>query len=288
MTVHSELHDEEFLDSKRLLIAARRLANDLAYGASPSRFVGAGIDYAQSRVYQPGDPVRSIDWRITAKTGQPHVKEYESTKFLPCYLLIDTSASMTVSSLPRSKYAHAVMVATGLALASLDQISPVGILTVGSRDLRVKPSLSRDEVLTWAHELRKYRLDERTTLTTRIQQLAPLLVSSSLVIVLSDLHDEGCVDAIRLLAQNHDVCVLQFQDPAEVNIGNAGFIRAREVETGRTFFSAGKCRSHELSRTERSLKRAGIDFFRLDTGEPYESKLAHFFSSRNILGRRTW
>lgn len=286
MSFHSQLPDQEFLDSSRFLIAAKRLANDLAYGTMPSSFLGTGIDYVQSRPYQPGDPVRSIDWRVTARTGKPYVKEFESTKSLPCYLLVDTSASMTVSSLPRSKYGHAVLVATGLALASLDHVSPVGLLTVGSRDLRVRPSLSRDHVLTWAYELRKYRYDEKTSLSTKIKQLAPMLVSTSLVIVLSDLHDVDCVGAIRLLAQKHDVCVLQFHDTAELGVAKAGFLRAREAETGSTYFSKGKHVSQRQIDIEQSFKRAGIDFFLLNTERPYEHDLIHFFSSRNILGRR--
>src|SRR3954447_19273988 len=267
------------LDSRQVLIAVKKLADSLSYGTDRSPFLGPGIEFVQSRPYQWGDPVRSIDWRVTARTGRLHVKEYETPRPLPCYLLLDTSASMTISSQRRSKYAAALHVAGGLAFACLDRVSPVGVVGLGSSDLRVEPSLSRDRVLQWLHRLRRFRYDETTAVGRRIAELAPTLTSRALVIVLSDLYDPRAVPALKQLAQKHDCVALQFQDPAESGLRGGGFLRAREAETGRAFVLRGRAGWPDPEEAARQLTRAGVDHLLLRTDRPFAHTLRHFFKS---------
>ena len=137
-----ELPAAPLLDARRYQVAIRRLADSLGYGSDHSIFKGSGSEYEQSRPYQPGDPVKSIDWRVTARVGKVHVKEYEAPRRIPAWMLVDTSASMTTGSRQPTKYETAVGIAGGLALACLDRASPVGCLGVGGRSLLVRPSLS--------------------------------------------------------------------------------------------------------------------------------------------------
>jgi uncharacterized protein (DUF58 family) len=275
----------EPLDSRQFMIAVKRLADSLSYGADSSPFLGSGIEYMQSRQYQFGDPIKSIDWRVTARTGKIFVKEYESPKRLPCYLLIDTSASMTISSTKRSKYEIALHVAGGLAFACLDRVSPVGVIGVGSRDFRVQPSLSKDQIMQWLVRLRRYRLDEQTTLVRRIVELNPSLKSRALVIVLSDLHDPKALPALKRLNQEHDVVAIQLRDPAEDNLKGVGFIRGQEAESGRAFVARGSKQWLDREKIEQELKRAGVDHLVIDTDRPFTHDIRHFFQSRNILTR---
>jgi uncharacterized protein (DUF58 family) len=279
------VEDFRTLDSRQFVIALRRLADSLAYGIDRSPFVGSGIEYAQSRPYQWGDSVRSMDWRVTARTGRHHVKEYETPKSMPCYLLIDTSASMTVSSVARSKYETALFVAGGLALACLDRVSPVGVVGVGERALRIQPSLSRPRVLQWLLQLRAYRYDEGTSLGARLVELGPSLAQHSLVVVLSDLHDPAALGALKRLVQVHDCVVLQFQDPAETGLRGSGFLRAREAETGREFVTHGRRRWLEPEEAARELKRCGIDHLVIRTDRPFAHSLRNLFKARGWLGK---
>ncbi len=281
------LEELDTLNSRQFLIAVKRLADSLSYGTDRSPFLGAGVEFVQSRPYVWGDPIRSIDWRVTARTRRLYVKEYESPKRLPCYLLLDTSASMTISSVRRSKYAMAVHLAGGIALACLDRISPVGIVGVGGRDLRVEPSLSKHQILQWLHRLRRFRFDEETTLGRRIAELSPSLTSRALIIVFSDLHDPQAIPALKLLAQQHDAVVLQLQDPAESGLRGAGFMRAREAETGRAFVTHGRRQWLEQHVIKDELKRGGNDHLLLRTDQPFLHTVRYFFQSRDILGKGT-
>lgn len=283
--MEGQLDTADHLDARQFLIAVKKLADALAYGNDRSPFLGSGIEYAQSRLYMPGDPVRSIDWKVTARTGKPFVKEYEAPKQLPCYILLDTSASMTVSSAKKSKYAVAVHIAGGLAFACLDRVSPVGVVGVGGRTIRMEPSLSRPQVLQWLHAFRRFRYDEPTTLGRRVAELAPTLANRCLVIALTDLHDDGAVPALKLLAQRHDVAVIRLQDPAEGGVRGAGFLRAGEAETGRVFVTRGGTAWADPETTARQLKRAGVDHLLVRTDRPFVADLRNFLKGRNVLGR---
>ena len=282
-----EGHIEDFdtLDSRQFVIAIRKLANSLSYGIDKSPYVGSGVEYVQSRPYQPGDSIRQIDWRVTARTGRYHVKEYETPKSMPCYLLVDTSASMTVSSQPKSKYRTALFIAGGIALAALDRVSPVGMISVGERALRIQPSLSSGRVMQWILLLRSYRFDEHTTIGARIAQLMPSLGQRSMFVVLSDLHDPDALPALKRLSQLHDCIVLQLEDPAEKGWRGSGFFRAREAETGREFVTHGRRQWADPTQAAAGLKGCGIDHLRIRTDQPFAHSLRQLFRARGWMGK---
>lgn len=280
-----ELPPLDKLDSRRFLIAIRALADSLSYGTDPSPYRGGGNEYAQSRLYQPGDAVRTIDWRITARTGKFYVKEFETPKRMACYLLIDTSASMTVSSTSRSKYEVATLIAGGLALACLDRVSPVAVLGVGERELRYQPSLSRNKIMEWLHQLRRYDVNEETRLAARLKELGALLNERSLIVVLSDMHEPAAIRPLKRLGQKHDVVVLQLIDPAEQRMGGVGFVRGREAETGRHLTTRGRRMGLDQDALVEALRRGRVDLLPINTGEKYAWRLRHFFKARGLLGK---
>lgn len=272
------------LDARQFELAARRLADALSFGQERSPFLGAGIEFVQSRPYLPGDPVRFIDWRVTARTGRVHVKEYEAPRQLPVYLLVDTSASMCVSSQPLSKYAWAVRLAGGLALAALDHMNPVGVLAVGGRALHQAPSLSRGRILQWLLELRAHRSDEPTALGRRLRELLPPLERRCLLAVLSDLHDPDALPALKLAAQDHDVIVLRLEDPAERALPIPGLFRAVEAETGHGFTVRGG-RAWGAGDCDPMLARAGIDHLTVATDAPVLPRVRAFVRQRAVRRR---
>ena len=280
-----QLDSIDTLDSRQFVMAVKRLADSLSYGTDSSPFLGSGTEYVQSRLYQPGDPVRSIDWRITARTKKYHVKEFQTPKRMPCYLLVDSSASMTVSSSQRSKYETAVFLAGGLAFACLDRTSPVSVVGVGETELRYNPSLSRDKIMQWLHKLRRYDFKQQTMLQERLRELGPMLKNRSLIIALSDLHQPDAIAPLKRLGQQHDVVALQLVDPAEKELRGAGFIRAREAETGRPITTRGSNVGIDQEQLKQELKRAQVDHLVIPTNEPIAYRLRHFFKSRGLLGK---
>lgn len=278
-----QLRDEP-LDARQFELSVRKLADMLAYGQQTSAFLGSGLEFAQSRPYQTGDAVKSIDWRVTGKTGRVHVKEYEAPRRMPVYLMVDTSASMVLSSVRgNSKYQIALQIAGALALASLNQSNPVGLLAVGSRQLHAPADNSKQSILGWINQLRSASFGESTCVGMKLRSLGAQLRQTSLLILLSDLHDPLAAASLRTLAQQHDCAVIHLQDPAETQIPRLGIFRAREAETGVSFTATRHFKRPPASDAS-ELVAADISYLRVLVGAEFVAPLRHFLSTR--LGRR--
>jgi uncharacterized protein (DUF58 family) len=268
------------VDSRQFELAVKQLADSLSFGPDDSIYHGSGLEYSQSRVYLPGDSVKLIDWRVSARTGKFFVKEYQEPRQIPLYILLDTSASMCVSSRPLSKYAWALRIAAGIALAAQSRLTPVGLIACGERELHVSPTLARNDVMQWAHRLRQHGYLEGTLLGRRTRELLPTLRRRSALLVLSDLHDADAPAALRLCAQEHECMVLHLRDPAEFGVRGAGIFRGREAETGRTFFASGLRRWLLDCSMKQELTRHGIDYLLLKTDHPILGPLRQFLKAR--------
>ncbi|MGV3663112.1 MAG: DUF58 domain-containing protein [Prosthecobacter sp.] len=278
-----KLNDDP-VDARQFEVTVKHLANSLNFGQDESVFHGSGLEFAQSRLYTPGDAVKSIDWKVSARVGKLFIKEYQEPKQIPLYLLVDTSASMCVSSQVLSKYAWAVRIATGIALAAQSSMTPVGLLGCGARELHVRPSLSRNLVMEWSHKLRHHNFVEETSLAQRAREIAPALKRLTTVIVLSDLHDPGAFAALQVLGQEHDCIVLHLQDPAELNVKGAGLFRGAEAESGRSFVGHGRRGYIDSATWQSELTRFGIDYLYLRTDQPLLGRLRHFLNRRGLGG----
>lgn len=276
---------ESFTNPRRQFeFEVRRLADSLSFGGDPSRFLGSGLEYAQSRPYEPGDPIKQMDWRVTARTGKPYVKEYEAARQTPLYLCVDTSASMAVSSLPQGKYYWAVRLAAGIGLAGLERMSPVGVVAGGNRELRITPSLSAQIVMQWSENLRQFDFRERTLLATRLRSLAASLKSRSVVLVLTDMHEPAVLSALELLNATHEVIVFWLQDPAEAKLPRGGIFRTREAETGRKAVVHSGTKLDNVARIHESLVQSGIEFLHIPIDQPVLPRVRYFLKHRKSLG----
>lgn len=263
-------------DGKNFELTARRLANSLVFGMDDSTFHGSGIEYAQPRPYVPGDSVKLMDWKVTGRTGKHYVKEYQETKRLPMYILLDTSASMCVSSEKKSKYAWALYIAAGLALSALGNMKPVGLLGCGEERLHLKPTLSEGQILQTAHRLRKHGFQEMTSFGKRLRELGPSLKTRTMIIALTDLHDPDAIKALSSLGQEHDCMVLHLQDKAEKGIKGSGLFRGQEAETGFRFIGHGRKNWDHSESCQQELLRAGVNYCLLPTDQPILPRLQFF------------
>jgi uncharacterized protein (DUF58 family) len=266
-------------------LVVRRLAEDLALGADNSLFIGGGLEYSGSRPYEPGDSVRSLNWRLTARTGKPFVKLYEALKRICIYVVVDTSGSMSTTSTQQSKHDLAVWIASAIGVIGQRRLSPVAVVGGGERETRVVPSLARNDLWRAIEPLRLGRRGEATLLGERLRALIARVERASVMVVISDLHDPGALPALRRAAQGHDCIAIHLQDPAEEGALHAGFVRAREAETGASFLAHSGTRWAGAATLKSELIRCGVDYLQLRTDLPFVPPLRHFLSSRGGLSR---
>lgn len=265
-------------------MVVRRLADDLAFGMDPSRFVGSGLEYAQSRPYAPGDPIKMMDWRITARLGKPFVKEYDTPKRTSLFIVVDTSASMGVSSTTITKHDLGIWIASAVGLLAQRRMSPVAVIGGGERETRLKPSLSRSDLWQAIDPLRSTSLNEQTNLADRIGDLDVRAHRASIFLIISDLHDPRAMTAIRHASQKHDCIAVHLVDPAEHGQLRAGFFRGQEAESGRSFIGHGRSVWGRHGEVVTDLARCGTSYLRLRTDQSFIAPLRHFLSYRPMMG----
>ena len=199
---------------------------------------GDGSELAQIRPYVPGDDVRRIDWNVTARTGEPHVRETMAERVLVTWLVLDTSPSMQFGTADRRKADVAEGVAIALGHVATRRGNRLGVVTFGDdRPQSLPPRQGRLGLIGLLAALRAEPSDDRvgaTSLGEALKRTGAIARQRSLVAVVSDFR--GPRDWRRPLlelAGRHDVLAVEIRDPREQELTNVGMLWLVDPETGR-------------------------------------------------------
>ena len=219
------------------LVVVRRVEGLLA-GDHRSHLLGRGSELAQVRPYQPGeDDVRHIDWNVTARTGEPHVRVQLAERVLVTWLLLDTSPSMAFGTADRRKADVAEGVALAVGHLATRRGNRLGVLTFGGREPRtLPPRQGRAGLLGLLLALRSEEAEGGTGATSlgeALRRAAALARQRALVTVVSDFR--GPRDWRRPLldlVSRHEVVAIEIRDPREEELPSVGELRLVDPETG--------------------------------------------------------
>ena len=220
------------------LSIGRRIEGLLA-GDYRSKLDGEGTELAQVRPYVPGDDVRRIEWNVTARTGEPHVRVNLAERVLASWLVLDTSPSMRFGTADRRKADVAEGVALALGHVATRRGNRLGVVTFGDdRPRSLPPRQGRAGLLGLLGTLRREPDADAptgaTSLGEALSRTSALARQPSLVLVVSDFR--GSLDWRRPLlglAGRHDVVAVEIRDPREQELPNAGELWLVDPETGR-------------------------------------------------------
>lgn len=277
------------------LTLSRRMEGLLA-GDYRSALHGEGTELVQVRPYIPGDDVRRIDWNVTARTGETHVRVQLAERVLVTWLVLDTSPSMQFGTAERRKADVAEGVALAVGHVATRRGNRLGIVTFGEADPRtVPPTQGRHGLLGLLTTLRtEPESADRvgaTSLGAALRRTGSFARQRSVVLLVSDFR--GPRDWRRPLlelAGRHDVIAVEIRDPREQELPNAGALWLVDPETGRQlrvdtrsarlrsrFAAAAAAERQDVART---FALAGVRHVVLTTSGDWLRSLAVFLRRR--------
>ncbi|MEM7790618.1 MAG: DUF58 domain-containing protein [Verrucomicrobiota bacterium] len=276
----------EFENRLKLLeLKCRRPVEHLLAGEYRSVFRGRGMEFEDVRAYQPGDDVRTMDWKVTARTGEPHIKRYIEEREQFIYLLVDVSASM-LTGLTSKKRETMTEVCALLTLAAVKNHDRVGLVLFTDRiEQIVPPSKGRRHAQQIMDELLNFQPESRqTNFTEMLASFGHLARKHSVVFIVSDFLTEGYLNELRALAFRHDVNAICLRDPYFSGRHIGGLVRMEDSESSEQRLvdiepSDGSSGGHS-GQLKQVMMESGISLMDLEVGSDCVEALADFFHAR--------
>ena len=277
---------------RRIQIYTRKAVNDILAGGYESVFKGRGMEFDEVRAYQPGDDIRTIDWNVTARTGEPYVKRYVEERELTVIFLVDLSASGAFGSVDRMKNEIAAEFCALLAFSAIKNNDKVGLIVfTDCIEMFIPPKKGVSHVLRLIRELLYFSPRKtRTDINGALDYMGRVIRKRGVVFLVSDFLAADFAKSMRVLARRHDMIAVSVTDPRETSLPNVGLIELEDAETGESILvDTGNARIRELYANlgqERSARltqlfgRMSVDYIGLHTDQDYVRDLVRFFKTR--------
>ncbi len=257
-------------------------------GGHLSRFQGRGVEFDEVRPYQPGDEIRNMDWRVTARTGKPHTKLFREERERPALLLLDLRPAMFFATQGALKSVIAAECASLLAWSVVHQGDRVGALIVDASNqaATVRPSRGKRSVMRMLGQITDHPQwtqrvpDSGESLLLPLQRASHAARAGSLMLIVSDGRglDDASQALLRQLLKHHQIVFVMVFDPFEKRLPDTGVLQAFDGQTVRELNAAdarvrGQLAEHFHARHARLQELAKMPgFFLIEcatTDDPY-------------------
>jgi uncharacterized protein (DUF58 family) len=278
-------------------VRARLVVEGFIAGMHRSPFHGFSVEFAEHRPYMPGDPLKTIDWKVWARSDRYLVKQYTEETNLRCHLLVDLSASMGFRSgrASMSKLEYAKSLSAALAYLMLGQQDAVGTMLFAERPLEYIPARAvRSHLDVLLKTLSRAEPQGRTRLGPALHELAERIRRRGLVVLCSDLMDKPA-DVLSGLQhfrhRHHEVVVFHILDPDEREFPYTDTSTFVDMETGERLTTepweiARRYREKLEAWTahyRRACQEQRVDYVLLDTRTPFDRALLAYLEKRSRL-----
>ncbi|MCH8496872.1 MAG: DUF58 domain-containing protein [Marinobacter sp.] len=288
-------------DARALRLPAHRPVRQPLAGQRQSPLRGRGMAFAEVRLYQPGDDIRTIDWRVTARRQAPHTKLFEEEKERPLLLVCDLGPSLFFGSVQCYKQVRTAQAAALLAWLGLWQGDQVGGVVFNHQALHMlKPARRRQTVMQLLDLLANHQLEALAGIETSpsrlddaLREVRRIAHTGSRIILLSDFLSlsEDTTSLLATLSAHNSVSALRIQDPLEIRLPESGRF-AIKVGHDTLWFNAGdktlKAAFSEQVRTReaalaKTMQSAGISWLTLGTQDDPAAVVRQLLGTRGAL-----
>ena len=222
---------------RTLELTINRRLDGALHGNHQGLTPGHGSEPGEARLYQPGDDVRRIDWNVTARTQQTHVREQVADRDLEAWLVVDTSAAMRFGTTTADKAQVALAAAAGVGFLTARNQNRLGAVLVAGPHLKVMPPrFGRDQVRAVLSAIAAPPPSEglgRAELAAAIDRVAVVSRRRGFAAVISDFAGDAWVDSLARLGMRHDLLAITIHDPRELDVPPVGMIEVVDPSTGR-------------------------------------------------------
>ena len=280
------LTPEELRELRRLNISAGKRVDSLFAGEFRSAVRGQGMELEEVRTYVPGDDVRHIDWNVTARMGEPHVKVFREERQATVLLMVDVSGSVHVGTGGRDgrtdRRLQIARIAGGLAYASIRNQDRVGLLTFTQEvETFLPPRKNRGHVWAVIREAYSSAGHHRgTNLAEALRFVRAVQRRRAVIVIVSDFMDDGPWERLLgPLARRHKVHAVVVHDPIDQSLGRLGLTEVVDAETGERRLVEAARYLARIAPEERAkrLRRSGARSVTISTQEdPYTALMSHF------------
>lgn len=283
--------------SRDLTLSTRKRSQALLEGSVRTRYRGRGMEFSEVRPYQPGDDIRTIDWRVTARVQAPYTKLFQEERERPIFVMVDQRSPMFFGSQSCFKSVFAARVATVIAWIANNNSDRIGALVFGDHrqgDIRAKRS--KHAVLDLLHQLVEFNRElagpvpakSGTSLFEMLTETSRIARPGSLVILLSDFHDfdTHCREPLSQLAKRSDVMALHVYDSLERQLPQAGQLTVSDgidrltlnlATLARQFQSAFDQHQTDL---RQNCNNTGVQYVHAPVNQSLETFVRDLFSPR--------
>jgi uncharacterized protein (DUF58 family) len=277
---------------RKIEIKTRRLSDHIFSGEYHTSFKGRGMTFSEVRPYQYGDDIRSIDWNVTARYNEAHVKVFEEERELTMMLMVDISGSESFGTKNQFKKDIVTEIAATMAFSATQNNDKIGLILFSDQiELYIPPKKGRSHVLRIIRELIEFEpQSNKTDIAQALKFLSSTQKKKAIVFIISDFMSDEYEHTLKIASKKHDITGIRVYDNREEKMPNIGMVSMQDAETGAVqWVNTGsksvrlnyeKYYQDKINYFKETFSKSGSGIVSTRVDESYVTKLLGYFKSR--------